>query len=202
MLVVSKTASVDEVRELAAASKHQLFGEGRVQSLRDKASALSALELEWHFIGPLQTNKVRECVKHASFLHSLDRLELAEALDRELARAGRSLDVLIQVNASREASKQGVAPEHAAELVARVARLPTLRVRGLMTMADPETGDAGARACFRELRQLAARIGAESLPGVRMDELSMGMSSDYRVAIEEGATLLRIGSLIFPTRLG
>jgi pyridoxal phosphate enzyme (YggS family) len=197
LVLVSKTAEAAQLRPLAELSQQRAFAEGRVQSLRDKAGALADLKLEWHFIGPLQSNKVRECLKHISFLHSLDRWELAQALHKELLALGRTLEVLVQVNTSREAQKQGVSPEDTEALVRQIATLPTLKVRGLMTMAVDSPDEEPVRACFRELRKLAAHIEAKRIEGVSMRELSMGMSNDFQWAIEEGATMIRVGSLVF-----
>jgi pyridoxal phosphate enzyme (YggS family) len=156
--------------------------------------------VEWHFIGHLQSNKVRQIAGLVTMIHSVDRLSLAQEIDRQWGKLGRVCDVLIEVNVAHEATKSGTSRDDAFDLVRRVAALPYLRIRGLMTMPpffdDPE----GARPYFRELREIAAEIAAAGIPGVEMTELSMGMSGDFEVAITEWATLVRVGSAIFGER--
>lgn len=198
LVAVSKTQPVAAVRE-AARGGQRLFGENYVQELVVKAAEVSE-PVEWHFIGSLQSNKVRQIAGLVSLIHSVDRLSLAEEIDRQWGKLGRSVDVLIQVNISRESTKSGTSASELIQLVRAVAELPHVRVRGLMTMPpffdDPE----GARPFFSELRRLAGEVAAERIPGVDMAELSMGMSGDFEVAIEEGATLVRVGSAIFGER--
>ena len=198
LVAVSKTQPAVAVRE-AAQGGQRLFGENYVQELLAKAAEV-AEPVEWHFIGALQSNKVRQIAGLVSLIHSVDRLSLAEEIDRQWGKLGASADVLIQVNISREATKTGTSSTELIQLVRSVAALPHVRVRGLMTMPpffdDPE----GARPFFSELRRLAGEVSAEEIPGVEMTELSMGMSGDFEVAIEEGATLVRVGSAIFGER--
>jgi pyridoxal phosphate enzyme (YggS family) len=185
--------------EAAAAAGQTLFGESYVQELVDKIEAVK-VPVEWHFIGALQTNKVKYLRGRVALIHSLDRLSLAEEIDRQWRKDGQKADVLVQVNLGDETSKSGVAEEAAIELVRRVAAFPHLRIRGLMALPpycdDPEN----VRPFFRRLRELAGDIRDLSLPGVEMWELSMGMSHDFEVAIEEGATLVRVGTAIFGER--
>lgn len=198
LVAVSKTKPASLVEEAARAGQ-RLFGENYVQELVAKAPAVTE-PVEWHFIGHLQSNKVRQIAGMITMVHSVDRFSLAEEIDRQWARLGKTCDVLVQVNVAGEASKSGTTTAAAVDLVTAIARLPHLRVKGLMTMPpffdDPE----GSRPYFRALRQLSAEIGRLVIPGVTMTELSMGMSGDFEVAIEEGATLVRVGSAIFGER--
>ncbi|MCM2359814.1 MAG: YggS family pyridoxal phosphate-dependent enzyme [Geobacteraceae bacterium] len=198
LVAVSKTQPAALV-SAAALGGQRLFGENYVQELAAKAVEVKE-RVEWHFIGHLQSNKVKQVAGLVTMVHSVDRLSLAQEIDRQWGRLGGVCDVLIQVNIACEASKCGTTVEELLALASAVARLPHLRVRGLMTMPpffdDPE----GARPYFRELQRLAAAIAAEGLAGVEMVELSMGMSGDFEVAIEEGATLVRVGSAIFGER--
>lgn len=198
LVAVSKTKPAELVDEASRAGQ-RLFGENYVQELVAKASAV-AEPVEWHFIGALQSNKVRQIAGMVTMIHSVDRLSLAAEIDRQWGRLGRSCDVLVQVNVAGESSKSGTTTEAAIGLVTAVSGLPHLRVKGLMTMPpffdDPE----GARPYFRALRELAEVIERQTIPGVAMTELSMGMSGDFEVAIEEGATLVRVGTAIFGGR--
>jgi pyridoxal phosphate enzyme (YggS family) len=198
LVAVSKTRPAALVDE-AARCGQLLFGENYVQEFAAKASAVHE-PVEWHFIGHLQSNKVKYVAGVVSLIHSVDRLSLAEEIDSQWGRLGKVCNVLIQVNIACEASKCGTTSEGLLDLVAAVARLPHLRVRGVMTMPpffdDPE----GARPYFHELKRLAGLLAAEEMEGVAMTELSMGMSGDFEVAIEEGATLVRVGTAIFGER--
>lgn len=197
LVAVSKTRTPAEV-EAAAAAGQVLFGENYVQELMAKAGAVTA-PVQWHFIGHLQSNKVRQLAGLVTMIHSVDRLSLAEEINRHWARLGARCDVLVQVNVAQEATKSGTTTAEALELVRQVAGLPHLRVKGLMTMPPFFDDPDAARPYFCELRLLAARIQDE-LDCVEMSELSMGMSGDFEVAIEEGATLVRVGTAIFGER--
>lgn len=202
LLAVTKTVPDDVVR-LAIEAGCDRLGESRAQELVARRAALADVPPpgpRWVFLGPLQTNKARDVAAHADELHSLDRIELAHALQRRLEAADRTLDVLVQVNTSRESEKSGVAPQDALGLVREVAGLDRLRVRGLMTIATRGGEEREARRCFRELATLAGRVREEVLDGVGMDELSMGMSGDLEAAIAEGATTVRIGTALFGSR--
>ncbi len=197
LLPVSKT--VDEARMRAAidAGMHS-FGENKVQEAKAKAASLADLPgLSWSVIGHLQTNKVKDVVAFADEFQALDSLRLAEALDRRLQAAGRGLDVFVQVNTSAEESKYGLPPEQVADLLAVLPQFTSLRVRGLMTLAVFSPDPEAVRACFVRLRTLRDRL-RERFDG--LDELSMGMSGDYPLAIEEGATVVRVGQAIFGRR--
>lgn len=198
LVAVSKTKPAALIEEAATAGQ-RLFGENYVQEFADKAEQVLA-PVEWHFIGALQSNKVKYLRGKVAMIHSLDRLSLAEEINRQWAKLDRPVAVLLEVNLGDETSKAGTGEEEVFELVRRVAELPFLRLRGLMALPpwldDPEE----VRPYFRRLRELARRIEASKIPGVTMDELSMGMSNDFEVAIEEGATLVRVGTAIFGGR--
>lgn len=197
VLPVSKTFDAEVVRAAAALGLHR-FGENRVQEVREKAPQLPDCGIEWVIIGPLQTNKARDVARLAHEVQTLDRLELAEALDRRLQLEGRALDVLVQVKTSPEESKHGAALADLAPLLAGLRRFDTLHVRGLMTIATHTDDEAEVRRCFRQLRELRdAMAGGE---GHELTRLSMGMSGDFALAIAEGATEVRIGSAIFGAR--
>jgi len=157
-------------------------------------------EISWHFIGNLQSNKVRQIAGLVQLIHSVDRLSLAREIDRQWGTLGKVCDILVQVNISREETKGGTSSGELLGLLGEVAQLPHLRVVGLMTMPpffdDPE----GARPYFRALRALSLEVEQAGIPGVEMRELSMGMSGDFEAAIEEGATLVRVGSALFGER--
>jgi PLP dependent protein len=196
LVAVSKT--VDLARIQAAIDAGQdLFGENYLQEARDKIAVLGR-QVSWHLVGSLQSNKAREAVALFDLIHAVDRLKLARALDAAAARLSKVQDVLIQVNQAGEATKSGVEPAAAPALLQEVARLPHLRVLGLMTMPpwfpDPEV----ARPYFRALRVLQDHL--RGLTGLPLTELSMGMSGDFAVAVEEGATLVRVGTAIFGGR--
>ena len=198
LVAVSKTkpaAAIDE----AFGCGQLIFGENYVQELAGKVAELPA-GICWHFIGHLQSNKVRQIAGLVDMIHSVDRLSLAREIDRQWGALGKRCDILIQVNISSEATKSGTSSEELLDLIREVATLPHLRIRGLMTMPpffdDPE----GARPYFSALRILAREVEAEDIPGVEMRELSMGMSGDFEAAVGEGATLVRVGSALFGER--
>jgi len=198
LIAVSKTKPASMVDEAAAAGQ-LLFGENYVQEFTVKAMEVG-YPVEWHFIGHLQSNKVKFIAGLVAMIHSVDRLSLAEEIDRQWQRIGKVCDILIQVNVSGEATKNGTTSAEAEALVRQVALLPNVRICGLMTMPpffdDPEE----ARPYFHELKLLAEEIESLAIPSASMQELSMGMSGDFEVAIEEGATLVRIGSALFGSR--
>ena len=200
LLPVSKT--VDEARMRAAVEAGMTeFGENKVQEAKAKAAALADLPgLRWSVIGHLQTNKAKDVVAFADEFQALDSVRVAEALDRRLQAAGRSLDVLVQVNTSREESKYGLPPEAAAGFLSQLPQFSALRVRGLMTLAIFSSDTDAVRACFVRLRDLRDRLRQDAPEGVELDELSMGMSGDFETAIEEGATVVRVGQAIFGAR--
>lgn len=196
VLPVSKTFGADAVRAAFALGERR-FGENRVQEVREKAPLLADCAIEWVIIGPLQTNKARDVARLAHEVQTLDRIELAEALDHRLQIEGRAIDALVQVKTSPEESKHGLAPEALPGLLAELRRFDTLRVRGLMTIATHTDDTAEVRRCFRQLRGLRDAMMAA---GHNLPRLSMGMSGDFALAIAEGATEVRIGSAIFGAR--
>jgi len=200
LVAVSKTHPAALV-EAAGAAGQTVFGESYVQEFLVKAE-LVRMPVEWHFIGHLQSNKARFLPGKVSLIHSVDRLSLAEEIDRQWGKSGLRADVLIEVNLGGEASKAGVDESALEPLLRRLARLPHLAVRGLMTLPPFCADPAEVRPYFRRLRELAGELDALALPGVSLHELSMGMSHDFAVAIEEGATLVRVGTAIFGERHG
>jgi PLP dependent protein len=196
ILPVSKTFGPDLIRAGVALGMRR-FGENKVQEIRDKSAPLADCGIDWVMIGHLQTNKARDVARLASEVQSLDRLELAEALDRRLQHEGRAIDVLVQVKTSSEPSKYGLPPEQLSGFLNVLRGFDTLRVRGLMTLAIHSSEPAEVRACFRLLRELRDRAVAQ---GHDLTELSMGMSGDFPLAIAEGATEVRIGTAIFGSR--
>ncbi len=177
------------------------FGENKVQEILRKHEELGDKKVEWHFIGNLQTNKVRKLLDvPTKYIHSVDRLELAVELDRQLQKRGESREVLLEVNTSGEPSKSGAQPESAVELMRTVAQFDTLKVKGLMTIGALSERDDEVRRCFIRLRELFVQARDEAIDKVEMLELSMGMSGDFEIAIQEGATMVRVGTAIFGER--
>ena len=197
VVAVSKTRSAAEL-EAACRCGLRLLGENRVQETEEKKPAVGA-EANWHLIGHLQSNKAGKAVELFDMVQSVDRLSLARALARRAEAAGRRLDVLLQINTAGSASQAGAAPAQAVDLAGQVAELPSLQVRGLMTIGAHTTDEAIVRASFARLRLLREDIVQAGLQ-VRMDYLSMGMSGDFEWAIAEGANLLRLGTAIFGAR--
>ncbi|MDD4337073.1 MAG: YggS family pyridoxal phosphate-dependent enzyme [Firmicutes bacterium] len=198
--LVAVTKNVDAGRvALAAKAGVSDFGENRVQEAAEKIPLVDA-DVAWHFVGHLQRNKARDAVELFSLIHSLDSMKLAHELNRRCEMADSSTDLLLQVNISGEETKFGVPPEMAKDSLLEVARYERLRVRGLMTIAPYSDDPEDARPWFSQARQLMGELGRLSISNVRMDELSMGMSGDYEVAIEEGATIIRVGTAIFGKR--
>ncbi len=190
LVAVSKTVDVERIRMALAAGVTDL-GENRVQEAREKIAVLGR-PVPWHLIGHLQTNKVKEALALFDLIHSLDRLELARELERRAAAAGRTVDALLQVHMGGEASKGGIEPDAVDAALDEVRALGHVRVRGLMTIPPPVERAEDARPWFQALVRLAKRHG--------LAELSMGMSGDFEVAIEEGATMVRVGTAIFGAR--
>lgn len=198
LVVVTKTVGIEKIREAVAAGA-RLLGENRVQEAREKIGA-PGIAADWHLIGHLQTNKAKYAVTLFDLIHSVDDLGLAKELDRQAAKIGKTQEVLIEVSIAGEAAKAGVAVRDALSLVKEAAKLEHISIKGLMTvppfLEDPEA----VRPYFRALRELAENIARENVPAVSMQELSMGMSHDFDVAIEEGATIVRVGTAIFGER--
>ena len=196
LLAVSKTFPASYIEEAASAG-HRTFGESYAQEGVKKITALAALALEWHFIGPVQSNKTRPVAEHFSWVHTVDREKIAERLSAARPPDLPPLDVCIQVNVSGEGSKSGVAPGEERALAEAISRLPRLRLRGLMTIPEPSDDAALQRRRYALLRELRDGLVAAGHP---LDTLSMGMSDDLESAIAEGATIVRVGTAIFGRR--
>jgi pyridoxal phosphate enzyme (YggS family) len=198
LLAVSKTITPDLLLEAYVAGQ-RAFGENYLQEALDKMAALKeqAPDIEWHFIGPIQSNKTRPIAENFSWVHSVDRLKIAQRLSEQRPSGLPPLNVCIQVNVSGEASKSGCSPQDLPALAQAVAGLPGLSLRGLMTIPEPAATEAGQRRPLRTLRELADQLRAQ---GLALDTLSMGMSADLAAAIAEGATMVRIGTAIFGER--
>lgn len=177
---------------------YRRFGENKAQELKQKAIELEALNLSWVIIGHLQTNKAKEVAKYADEIQSLDRLDLAVALDKRLQKEGRAIDALIQVKSSTEETKTGMLIEEVPAFLEALKSFDTLRIKGFMTIAENTPDQEIVRACFRSVRQLAEKMREQT--GLPLPVLSMGMSGDFELAIAEGATEVRIGSAIFGKR--
>lgn len=199
LLAVSKTKPVLLLKEAYDAGQRE-FGENKVQEILEKAPQLPD-DIEWHMIGHLQRNKVRQVIEHASLIHSVDSFRLAEEINIQALKRKLVKDVLIEVNAAGELSKFGVSIEDTLPLVQQISELKGLRVKGLMTVAPYVVASEENRPVFRKIKQLAVDIAKENIDNVSMDVLSMGMSGDYETAIEEGATIVRVGTGIFGERV-
>lgn len=199
LVMATKTVEPERIREAIKAGG-RIVGENKVQEALKKYEVLKDADAEWHFIGHLQTNKVKDVLKFADMIHSVDRLPLVEKLDQRLQQEGRSMDILIQVNTSHEESKYGVTPEEAVSLVKQAAKYDTLKICGLMTIGLFTKDEVKIRKCFKLLKDIYDNIIKEGIDRVNMKYLSMGMSGDYQIAIEEGANMVRIGTAIFGAR--
>ncbi len=202
LMAVSKTVEPERIKEAYAAGL-RVFGENRVQEFEGKSAALSKLkDAEWHLIGHLQTNKARKTAELFHAVDSVDSLRLAEKLNQAAAEANKKLEVLIEIKVGQEESKAGIpldSPE-LEKLLRAAPQLASLQIRGLMTVPPFTDDPEGARTYFRLLRDLRDQIVARTLPGIQMDVLSMGMSHDFEVAIEEGSTCVRVGTAVFGAR--
>lgn len=200
LLAVSKTFPADAVIAAAEAGQH-CFGENYLQEALEKMQEVQVkkpqLQLEWHFIGPIQSNKTRPIAEHFSWVHSVDREKIAQRLSEQRPAEMPALNICLQVNISGEASKSGVLPEEALALAQKIALLPGLQLRGLMAVPEASHDEQAQRQAFRQLKQLSDTIRAA---GITLDTLSMGMSGDMHAAIAEGSTMLRIGTAIFGNR--
>lgn len=196
LLAVSKAQPAALLREAFVADQ-RLFGENYLQEALGKQTALADLDIEWHFIGPMQSNKTQALAQHFSWVHSVDRLKIAERLNAARPLHLPPLQICIQVNVSGENSKSGVLPQEVYALAEIIAKLPNLKLRGLMAIPAPTTDIAKQRSQFRMVRELYEKLQAQ---GFKLDTLSIGMSEDFPAAIAEGATMVRIGSAIFGAR--
>jgi PLP dependent protein len=199
LVCVTKTMSAETVR-LAIHAGAGLFGENYIQEARDKCGSLATFPVSWHFIGHLQTNKAKYAVKLFDLIHTVDSFRLATELDREARKIGKVQNILIQVNIGKEASKSGIAAESAETLIRSLSALSNLSVRGLMVIPPFFDEPERVRPYFSGLRELRDSLKNLNISGIRLNELSMGMTGDFEAAIEEGATLVRIGTAIFGER--
>ncbi|NOL48699.1 YggS family pyridoxal phosphate-dependent enzyme [Pelistega europaea] len=197
LLPVSKTFPPEVIAE-AAALGYRRFGENKAQEMKQKAEVLHDLHLSWVIIGHLQTNKAKEVAKYADEIQSLDRIDLAVALDKRLQKEGRAIDALIQIKSSTEETKTGMLAEEVPAFLQSLKTFDTLRIKGFMTIAENSPDPEVVRCCFRGVSQLAEKMRQQT--GMALPVLSMGMSGDFELAIAEGATEVRIGSAIFGAR--
>ena len=201
LLLATKTVTPERIK-IALKAGNTLIAENKIQELKEKYEALKEVPHTNHFIGHLQTNKIKEVLRYeVSCVESVDRIDLAQKLHNRLASEGKELDIFIQVNTSNEESKFGADPAEVIDLVKQVAQLPTLHIKGLMTIGLFSAETEKVRACFKLLKQLQQEIIALGLPNVDPQELSMGMSGDLETAIEEGATIVRVGTAVFGERI-
>lgn len=198
LIAVSKTVSADRIRELTTLGVADL-GENRVQEICEKYDSFDK-NIRWHLIGQLQTNKVKYIIDKVSMIHSVDRLELAQEIQKRALKAGRIMDVLVEVNISGEETKSGIAPVQAIDFVGKLSEMSNIRVKGLMTVAPFFANNNETRPIFKGLRKLAVDIDNENIHNINMDFLSMGMSNDFTVAIEEGSNMVRVGTKLFGKR--
>ena len=199
LVAVTKTHPAAVVREAAEAGL-TVFGENYVQEARDKIEALADLDISWHFIGHLQSNKAKYAVRWFDLIHSVDSVKLAKEIDKQAAKRNKLQDVLLQVNLGKEPSKSGAGEEELEALCREAAHFGNIRIRGLMTMPPFFDQPEKARPFFAALRRLRDNVAQIGIAGVSMEALSMGMTGDFEAAVEEGATLVRIGTAIFGDR--
>ena len=198
LIAVSKTKPLSMLEEAYAAGMRE-FGENKPQEMRDKAK-LWDVPVHWHMIGTLQSNKIKYVVGTACMIHSVDSLALAMAIEKEAAKKELKMDILLEINMAKEESKHGFSETDVYEAVTEISKMPHLRLRGLMTVAPYTENAEENRIYFRKMKELLVDINSKNIDNISMDSLSMGMSSDYEVAIEEGATMVRVGTGIFGER--
>ncbi len=198
LVAVSKTKPVSDIEEVLTTGILD-FGENKVQELTYKYDLLPK-NIRWHMIGHLQRNKVKYLIGKTAMIHSVDSIQLARQIDAEAAKAGTCIDVLIEVNIAGEESKFGAAPSDTLQLVVEASKLSHIHIQGLMTVAPATDNPENNRVYFRNLKQLSVDIKHKNIDNVNMDELSMGMTGDYEVAVEEGATIVRVGTAVFGER--
>ena len=197
-MAVSKTQPVEIIKQAVACGLTSL-GENKVQEIMDKFEPMGE-GMHWHLIGHLQTNKVKYIIDKVDMIHSVESLKLAEEIEKRGAAKGIVMDVLVEVNMADEESKFGITPKNAEEFIRTLGNMEHLRVRGLMTVAPFVENPEDNREYFRQMKQLQVDINAKKIDNIKMDVLSMGMTGDYEVAIEEGATIVRVGTGIFGER--
>ncbi len=201
LVAVTKTVSAERIRQAVDAGA-RILGESRLQEALPKIEALAGRDIRWHFIGTLQRRKVKAVVGTFALIHSVESLELAAEIDRHAGEAGLQQNVLLEINVGGEATKAGFSPDEAADVVTALEALPNLAVRGLMAIPPPGPDAEASRPYCKTMRELACSLASPVLKRVRMEELSMGMTGDFEVAVEEGATMVRIGTAIFGERHG
>jgi len=199
LVAVSKTVPVNKVQEAIQAGV-TILGENYVQEARDKINALMSFPVSWHFIGHLQSNKAKYAVRIFDLIHSVDSLKLARELNRQAQKNAKIQQILIQVNISQEETKSGISVDDAANLISEISQLENLSIKGLMTMPPYFNQPEKVQPFFAALRELRDQIESKAMPNVSMDQLSMGMTGDFEVAIKEGATMVRVGTAIFGER--
>ena len=200
LLLATKTVSAENIL-IALQAGETLIGENKVQELKEKSDTLKAIPHQAHFIGHLQTNKIKEVIKYANCIQSVDRLELVQKLDQRLQQEGRSMNIMLQVNTSYEESKFGISPETVISFAKEVAHYDTLKVKGLMTIGLFSAEKEKVQKCFQLLKNIQAELIALALPNFDVQQLSMGMSNDLETAVEEGSTMIRVGTAIFGSRV-
>jgi len=194
-VAVTKTATMGQIEEAINAGV-KIIGENRVHDAKEKYQILTA-GIEWHLIGHLQTNKVKYAVEIFNCIHSVDSIKLAQEIDKRSKQFGKIMDVLVEVNVSGEESKYGIKPEEVKPFIKNISEFLRIKVRGLMTIAPIVKDKEEVRPYFRKLRELSKEIKSKNIENVKMDYLSMGMTKDFEIAIEEGANMVRIGRGIF-----
>jgi len=195
LVAVTKTATTEQIKEAINAGV-KIIGENRVQDAKEKYQILTA-DIEWHLIGHLQTNKTKYAVEIFNCIHSVDSIKLAQEIDKRSKQFEKKIDVLVEVNVSGEETKYGIKPEEVEPFLKEISEFPEIRVRGLMTIAPIVEDKEEVRPYFRKLRELSEEIKSKNIGNVKMDWLSMGMTEDFEIAIEEGANMVRIGRGIF-----
>ncbi len=198
LVAAAKTRTPDEIAEAVAAGI-RIIGENYVQEA-EKACQLIGNKVDWHFIGHLQANKVKKAAALFDMIETVDSIEIAGEIDKRCAQINKTMPVLIEINSGREAQKAGVYPEKAEQLIIAIAAMKNIRVMGLMTMGPLTAQTEELRACFRETKRLYDNLKKLTLPNAEMRHLSMGMTDSYKIALEEGANMIRIGSKIFGQR--
>ena len=199
LLAVSKTIDVTRIKQAEDCGLKEL-GENRVQEILEKYDTMGK-DVCWHLIGHLQTNKVKYIINKVKMIHSVESIKLAEEIDKRAKQSNVIMDILVEVNIADEQSKFGVTPKETLSFIKNIAFLDNIRIKGLMTVAPFVDNPEENRDCFRRMRQLLVDINAEKIDNVNMNVLSMGMSNDFEVAIEEGATIVRVGTNIFGKRV-
>lgn len=200
LLLATKTVDPNCIN-FALEQGETLIGENKVQELKQKCNSVKKKNPEVHFIGHLQSNKIKEVLKWVTCIESIDRLSVAEKLQNKLAQENKQIDIFIQVNTSFEESKFGIAPNETIELIKKIAKFKNIHIKGLMTIGLLSSKSNEIRKCFQLLKKIQKEVIALNIPNVEMSELSMGMSKDLEIAIEEGATIIRVGTAIFGDRI-